>query len=52
MSENEFRKQAEQQIDKDAMEAADSLKVSEDVKENYEEFIERGAQAQGEGRIP
>jgi hypothetical protein len=39
-------------IDEDAMRAADGLTVSEDVKENYREATERGANAQGEGRIP
>lgn len=56
MSETDFRDQAradaESQIDEDAMAAADGLTVSEDVKENYQEATERGAQQQGEGRVP
>lgn len=40
------------EIDEDALRAADGLTISEDVKQNYQEATERGANAQGEGRIP
>lgn len=40
------------QIDEDAMRAAEGLTVSEDVKQNYQEATERGANLEGEGRIP
>lgn len=39
-------------IDEDDMRAAEGLTVSEDVRESYQEAAERGANAQGEGRIP
>lgn len=32
--------------------AADDAKVSDDVAENYEEALERGANQKGEGRLP
>lgn len=56
MSEAEIREQArkdaERQVDEDAMRKADGLTVGEDVKENYREATERGANQQGEGRLP
>ena len=39
-------------VDEDALRAADGLTVSEDVKASYQEAVERGANAQGEGRLP
>ena len=39
-------------IDDEAMQAAEGLTVSEDVKQNYQEATERGANLEGEGRIP
>jgi len=39
-------------IDEDDMRAAEGLTVSDDVRENYQEATERGANAKGEGRVP
>ena len=56
MSETDFREQArkdaEREIDDDAMRKADGLTVDEDVKESYRESTERGANQKGEGRLP
>jgi hypothetical protein len=49
---SEARADAEQQVDEEAMRAAEGLTVSEDVKESYQEATERGASQQGEGRVP
>jgi hypothetical protein len=40
------------QIDEDAIRRADGLTVDPQVAESYQEATERGANAQGEGRIP
>ena len=39
-------------IDEEAMAAADGLSVDPEVRENYQEAVERGANLEGEGRIP
>lgn len=56
MSEPEIREEAradaKRQIDEDAMRKADGLSVDEDVKQNYQEATERGANQKGEGRVP
>ncbi|HVF03528.1 MAG TPA: hypothetical protein VNA20_01690 [Frankiaceae bacterium] len=39
-------------IDEEAMAAADGLTVDPDVRENYQEQMERSANLEGEGRIP
>ena len=39
-------------IDDDAARAADGLTVPPEVAESYREATERGANAQGEGRVP
>lgn len=49
---SDARADAERQIDDEAMQAAEGLTVSDEVKENYQEATERGANQQGEGRIP
>jgi hypothetical protein len=40
------------QIDQDALDRADSLTVDPEVRENYQEAAERGANVQGEGQVP
>lgn len=52
MTEQEFRKKAEAEIDEDAMAKADGLEPRPGVKEHYEEMTEIGANARGEGRVP
>lgn len=49
---SEARADAEQQIDEEAMQAAEGLTVSDEVKEHYQEATERGANVEGEGRVP
>lgn len=49
---SDARAEAEQQVDEEAMQAAEGLTVSDDVKQSYQEATERGASQQGEGRIP
>lgn len=39
-------------IDEDAIQAAEGLTVSDNVRESYQEATERGANLEGEGRIP
>lgn len=39
-------------IDEDAIEAADGLTVSDDVRESYQDQMERSTDLEGEGRIP
>jgi hypothetical protein len=39
-------------VDEDAIRRADGLTVDPDMAESYQEATERGANAQGEGRIP
>jgi hypothetical protein len=39
-------------IDEDAMERAEGLTVDPEVRESYQEATERGANLEGEGRIP
>ena len=40
------------QIDEDALRRADELTVDPEVRENYQEAAERGANVQGEGQVP
>ncbi len=40
------------QIDQDALDRADSLTVDPEVRENYQEAAERGANVKGEGQVP
>lgn len=42
---------ADLQNDPEADAAADELELSDDVKKNYEETLERGAHQEGEGRF-
>lgn len=39
-------------IDEDAMQAADGLTASKETEEHYTEMVERGANTEGEGRVP
>lgn len=39
-------------VDEEALRRADSLTVDPDVRESYQEATERGANLEGEGRIP
>lgn len=39
-------------IDEDAMQAAEGLTVSDDVRESYQDQMDRSANLEGEGRIP
>ena len=40
------------EIDEDAVRAADGLSVDPDVRDSYQEQMERSANLEGEGRIP
>ncbi len=39
-------------VDDEAMRVAEGLTVSDDVRESYQEQVERSAHLEGEGRIP
>lgn len=39
-------------VDEDAMQAAEGLTVSDDVRESYQEQMDRSTHLEGEGRIP
>ena len=40
------------QVEEDALRRADELTVDPEVRESYQEAAERGANLEGEGRIP